>query len=240
MRYVMVVCCVVGCLVMQAFGLDGSFYASGPKSKKAVALTFDDGPGPYTEKILAILKEANVKATFFMDGSQVEIRPKIAAVVLADGHEIGNHLYSHADLYHYKKGDPRELLVKELLKTDGIIAKAINVHSQLLRIPHGFSRQWARDAAKENHYTIINWTFGCDWNKMTSEKLAEAYIKNIHPGAIFLMHDGGKNRQTTAEALPKLIAALKQQGYTIEPVGELLKGYTELSSLKNVNDKKKK
>ena len=81
------------------------FYAGGPKDIQSVALTFDDGPGPNTEKVLAILDKYGVKATFFMEGQLVKIRPELVKLVKDKNHEIGSHLYSHPDFYHYKEND---------------------------------------------------------------------------------------------------------------------------------------
>jgi peptidoglycan/xylan/chitin deacetylase (PgdA/CDA1 family) len=202
----------------------GTFFTDGPKDKKVIALTFDDGPGPYTERILAILKNNNVRATFFMEGDVVEFRQKIAAEVKADGHEIGSHLYSHPNFYAYEKkhADYREKLIQEADKTAQLIEKAIGERPRLLRIPNGFSKQWARDAAREKGYILVNWTFGCDWTKGSGADLAASYVKHLQPGAIYLMHDGGKNRSRTMEILTALIAEAKKQGYQIVTVSELL------------------
>jgi peptidoglycan/xylan/chitin deacetylase (PgdA/CDA1 family) len=89
-------------------------------------------------------------------------------------------------------------------------------------MPYGYVRAWVKEVAKEKGYVLVNWSFGCDWKKMNAEQLAQAYIKNIGPGAIFLMHDGGKGREPTVEALPKIIEEIQKRGYKIVPVGEML------------------
>ncbi|MHB9155860.1 MAG: polysaccharide deacetylase family protein [Endomicrobiales bacterium] len=200
----------------------GLFYSNGPRGKKAVALTFDDGPGTPTREVLAVLKRYQVKATFFMEGSQVDLRPAVAAEVLADGHEIGSHLYSHPDFYHYKKPDAGELLAREMDKSAGAIEKATGKRPYLLRMPHGYAKPWVKETARQKGYVLVNWTFGCDWKKMDSPALARAYVKAIKPGAIFLMHDGGRSRPRTLAALPVLIEELKKQGYEIVTVRKLL------------------
>jgi len=200
----------------------GSFFGEGTHSRKAVSLTFDDGPGPYTERILEVLKRYGIKATFFMEASQVEIRPDKARHVMADGHEIGGHSYSHPDFYHYKKDDKGRFLAKEIDKSNAIFDKVLGKRPAIMRMPYGYVKPWVKQVAKEKGLILINWSFGCDWKKMTKEDLARAYISSIHSGAIFLMHDGGKNRQTTLDALPEIIDALKNRGYEILPAGELL------------------
>ena len=202
----------------------GSFFASGPRDTNEVSLTFDDGPGNFTPKILEVLKKYGVKATFFMEGDQVEIRQKIAKMVVDDGHEVFGHSYSHPDFYHYKKDDYRQLLSQEIDKAGKIIEKITGIRPIAMRMPYGYvKKQWVKDVAKEKGYILINWTFGCDWKKMSGDELAAAYIKNIGPGAIFLMHDGGKGRAPTVEALPKIIEEIQKRGYKIVPAGEMLK-----------------
>ena len=200
----------------------GSFFANGPRNKKELAFTFDDGPGNYTAQVLTVLKKYNVKATFFMEGDQVEIRPKIAKMVFDDGHEVFSHSYSHPNFYFYKKDDYRQQLSKEIDKAEKLIIGVTGKKPYVLRMPYGYVRAWVKEVAKEKGYFLVNWTFGCDWKKMNSDQLAQAYIKNIGSGAIFLMHDGGKFRQPTVDALPKIIEEIQKRGFKIIPVAEML------------------
>ncbi|MCX5778370.1 MAG: polysaccharide deacetylase family protein [Elusimicrobia bacterium] len=215
---VMAVCCSV-CAI--AFGKP-AFYAQGSGDKKIVALSFDDGPGPYTARVLAILKEHAVQATFFMEGQQAQSRPQFVAAVKDGGHEIGNHTYSHINYYAYKKQDKEQVLTREILQAEQAIMRTTGVKPHLLRMPNGYSKGWARELVAQQGYEMVNWSFGCDWKKIPAAELYAVYAKNIHPGAIFLMHDGGKNRQTTVDMLPKLIDEIKRQGYDIVTVGQLL------------------
>lgn len=199
----------------------GSFFSDGP-AKNEIALTFDDGPGPSTEKILDILKRYEIKATFFMEGSQMDIRPAIARKVISEGNEVGSHLYSHPNFYYYKKQDFEKLMSEEIEKTEKTFEKTGFSRTNLIRMPHGYVKPWVKEIAKQKGYVLINWTFGCDWKKMPADELAEVYINKIRPGAIFLMHDGGKNRQALLEALPKIIEEIKKRGYKLVTVSELL------------------
>ena len=200
---------------------DEIFYGSGPKDKKEVCLTFDDGPGGSTEKILETLKKYNVRATFFMEGSQIQIRPKIAREVLESGQEIGSHTYSHPNFWTYIKDDKKQVLIKELDSSEKTMGKVLNLKPSLLRMPYGFVRPWVREVAKERNYKIISWTFGCDWKKLSREELVARYMKNLAPGAIFLLHDGGKKIRMTVEALPGIIEAIQKRGYKIVTVSEM-------------------
>ena len=200
---------------------DGLFFGSGPTDKKEVALTFDDGPGARTEKILEALQHYNVRATFFMEASQIDIRPAIAKKVLEAGEEIGTHTYSHPNFWVYKKDDKADVLRNELEKAEKAMEKVLNLKPELLRMPYGFVRPWVRDVAKEKNYRIISWTFGCDWKKLTKDELVSRYLKHLSPGAIFLMHDGGGRRRQTAEALPEIIEGIQKRGYKIVTISEM-------------------
>lgn len=218
------VCLILGlAAVVPGLSIEpGAFYADGPKNKKAVALTFDDGPGVNTAKVLEILRKYGVKATFFMDGSRVNASPETVKLVQKEGHEIGSHLYSHPDFYHSHKDDYREFWNLEAGKSEKAFQKILQLKPVLLRMPHGYVKPWVREEAKKRGYILINWTCGYDWHKMTAEEMLAGYIKCIKPGAIFLMHDGGKDRRKTVEILPKLIEELRKQGYQIVAVSELL------------------
>ena len=209
------------CILPADCSQDGLFYGSGPTDKKEAALTFDDGPGARTEKILVVLKKYNVRATFFIEASQIDIRPALAKKVLDAGQDIGTHTYSHPNFWVYKKDDKADVLRRELEKAEKTMAKVLNLKPELLRMPYGFVRPWVREVAKEKNYKIISWTFGCDWKKLTREELVSQYLKHLSPGAIFLMHDGGGKNKKTAEALPEIIEGIQKRGYKIVTVGEM-------------------
>lgn len=200
------------------------FYANGPSDKKAIALTFDDGPGAGTEKVLKILDEKEVKATFFMLGSRVDQYTKRAKMVADAGHEIANHTYAHVNFYSYKNEDKISKMEEELLKAEKAILKATGQKTFLVRFPHGYSKQDAKDIAKKNGYYIINWSAGYDWHKVSSREMLESYLKAVKNGAILLMHDGNSGIRLS-EFLGDLIDEIKLQGYEIMPAGELLNLY---------------
>jgi peptidoglycan/xylan/chitin deacetylase (PgdA/CDA1 family)/membrane-bound metal-dependent hydrolase YbcI (DUF457 family) len=200
----------------------GDFVTHGPTSAKRVALSFDDGPGPFTPRVLDILRKNAVHATFFMNGDQVKIRPQFAKRVTEEGHEIGDHTYSHRNFYTYKATDPVVKLKAQMSLSKEVIRKTTGVSPVLCRMPYGYSKAWVRPIAREHGYVLVNWTFGCDWTQRTPEAKRTAYIKHISPGAIFLMHDGGVRREGTLYALEGLIEELKARGYEIVTVGELI------------------
>jgi peptidoglycan/xylan/chitin deacetylase (PgdA/CDA1 family) len=198
------------------------FYANGDGKKKQIALTFDDGPGINTSEILMILKEKNIKATFFISGfSAVGNKEKIKQI-FDSGNELANHTYSHVNFFKYDKDDIEDKMKSEIIKNEKLIYEITGYKTKLLRIPNGFSRPPAKKVAKELGYVLVNWSFGCDWNtKLTQEQMYESYKKNIKAGAIFLMHDKIRSKKLSA-FLPQLIDDIKKDGYELVTVSELL------------------
>ena len=214
--FILLFCCAV------CFAEKKIFYADGPRNSKKIALTFDDGPGAATEKILEILKEKDVKATFFMLGSQAEKKTKLAKEVFEAGHEVQSHMYSHVNFYKYEKEDKYEKMEDDLLKTERIIEKNTGVKPYLVRFPYGYSKDDAKKVASERGYKIINWTFGCDWDrKLTAEEMHRKYAGKIKGGAIFLMHDISYNERLLS-FLGGFIDEVEFRGYELVTVSELL------------------
>ncbi|MBN1822918.1 MAG: polysaccharide deacetylase family protein [Endomicrobiales bacterium] len=200
----------------------GDFFTIGPKDRNKIVLTFDDGPGPYTKKILEVLNEHDLKATFFMDASRVEADPGTAKEVLEAGHEVGNHLYSHINFYQYKKKDIRKRLRGEIEKSEQVFKDELGIKCYAIRMPHGYVRDWVKEIARENGCILVNWTFGCDWKKIEYGEMLAGYRQSVQPGAILLMHDGGWNRKNTVSLLEKVIEYADKEGYEIVTLGELL------------------
>ncbi|OGR52251.1 MAG: hypothetical protein A3I11_05355 [Elusimicrobia bacterium RIFCSPLOWO2_02_FULL_39_32] len=204
----------------------GSFHADGNKNKKAIALTFDDGPGESSLKVLELLDHYQVKATFFMNGDQVELRPELAKEVLKRGHEIGDHTYSHINFYAYEKKfglEKTKLKVKEeIQKSRDLIVQATGKSPELCRMPHGYHRAWMKEIAKEFNICLVNWTFGKDWLKISEDRLSKEYLQNLKPGAILLFHDGGRHREKTLNLLPLIIEEAKKRDFSIITVNQIL------------------
>ncbi|MDR1720957.1 MAG: polysaccharide deacetylase family protein [Endomicrobium sp.] len=197
------------------------FYSYGPGNVKKVALTFDDGPGSATEKVLDILKEKNVKSTFFLLGVRVKSSPRMARAIASAGHEIANHTYGHVNFYSYKGKDKAAKMERELLEGKNIIKKITNTEPLLVRFPYGYLKSDAIKTAEKYGFYVINWTFGCDWEKMTAEEMHDRYRKAVKNGAIFLMHDLDKNSKVLL-FLGDFIDELKKLNYKIVTVSELL------------------
>lgn len=205
----------------------GHFYHTGKTKEKLIALTFDDGPGKFTLPILDFLKEHHIRATFFMLGDQIEEYPDIARQVIAAGHEVGNHTYTHFD-YHLAKNSAPERLEHELAQTEATLKRAAGIQTHVVRMPYGyFNHTWLLPLLKKHGYALVHWSFGEDWMAyrwqdpkaktgkivLTPDVMAEDYIRNAKPGAVFLFHDGGRHRERTLAAVKIVVQTLEAKGY---------------------------
>lgn len=197
-------------------------YWRGSPDGKKVALTFDDGPHPvWTQKVLDILKEHKIKATFFLIGSNVEKYPWVVKRIAEEGHIIGNHTYTHKVVGSYSPTQAK----REIEKTQMCIKNITGKKTYLLRPPYGSYQQGFYQVAKDYNYKIILWSVTvADWKKnLSSNEIAYRVITSTKPGAIILLHDGGGRREATVKALPRIIKALKKEGYKFVTVEEMLK-----------------
>lgn len=192
-----------------------------------VALTFDDGPSSeYTPKILDILKEYNVKATFFVVGKHVKKYPEVAKRILAEGHDIGNHTYTHKDLVPAIK----DTVIKEITKTEETITKVLGIKTNLFRPPRGIYNQSSRKILVDKGYKIILWNVSsCDWLRGSPNMIINRIKRYTKNGSIILFHDSGSlvkreggQRVNTVRSLPLVIEYLQENGYKILPISEML------------------
>lgn len=185
-----------------------------------IALTFDDGPHPrLTNRILQILDQYHVKATFFMIGENVKYYPETARAVIAAGHEVGNHTYSH---HRLSKMD-MDSLEKEVEECEDILEKICQYRPRFFRPPEGALSAYVRNYTEQEHYTVILWSVDTrDWENKDAERIAQYVLDNIHPGDIVLMHDFIGTKSKTPEALEILLPKLLAQGYEPVTVSELL------------------
>lgn len=189
-------------------------------AKKQVALTFDDWGTDYTiTKILDILKEKDVKSTFFLKGIGVENNPNLAKAILEDGHEIGNHTYSHPVITKI----PESQLQEEIIKCHMTLTEAIQQQPKLyFRPPTGEINNKAASAIVATGYRPILYDVSAhDWDsKNSAEDITNFINKNTKKGSIILLHlQEGTN---TIEALPKVIDGIRSRGYSIVDLSELL------------------
>lgn len=202
----------------------GKVYAKAAPSEKAIALTFDDGPNePYTSQILDILNSYGVKATFFAVGKNVEYYPEVAQRIVAEGHVLGNHTYTHKALTEF---DPPDY--SELDKTQKAIYEVTGVKPHLFRPPYGRKTPWELEYVKKKGMLTITWSDSAkDPPQPPSYIIEKRVLQRVRPGTIILLHDGngtkhGADRSQTVAALPNIIESLQARGFTFVTVPELL------------------
>ncbi len=193
--------------------------------KKLVALTFDDGPGKYTEELLDILARNDAKATFFVLGNRAEDNEAILKRMVKDGHEVAGHSYSHPKLTTISKSK----VAKEINNCKKAIEKATGVEMKLLRAPYGAVNNTVKACAKDADLKLINWSVDTnDW-RYSKDELSVAtsqILKNIFSGkyqvtdgGIVLMHD---IHEHSVDSVETVIYYLRQNGYEFVTVSELL------------------
>ncbi|MDD5625660.1 MAG: polysaccharide deacetylase family protein [Patescibacteria group bacterium] len=203
----------------QLFGKVENKIPAQENQQKVVALTFDDGPnGQYTEEILKILKDEDIKATFFLVGDNVATYPNIAKDIADQGHEIGNHSYYHSICLPFEKAKNIE---KEISQTNEIIFQATGEYPTLFRPPHGWRTPIICKSARLEGLRTVEWSdMTTDYFKYAkAESISKNILKNVHSGSIIVLHDGlnldhKANREETIKALPIIIKELKDQGYS--------------------------
>lgn len=204
----------------------------GPKDKNRIAITFDDGPeAKYTEKILDVLKEEKVKATFFVVGKQCFRYPQTVQRIVNEGHQIGNHTFGHANLVvkSSKKID------ESLRKTNRAIIQFTGEYPLVFRPPRGLYNQKVLRIAARMGQKMILWTISSqDWRGAKPKHISKKISKKIKPGDIILFHDGGsvvynkgKDRENTVEALRPIIRMIKSKNLKLVTIDELLEDEEE-------------
>ncbi len=198
----------------------------GKVGEKKIALTFDDGPdSTYTAQILDILKEHNVKASFYITGKNGVLNPDLVERLYKEGHEVGNHTYSHPHL-----GQIHPLLVQLELHSTQRLFQAFTDHTmttfrppyQVESEPQTLDEILAMERGHQYEYTMISKNIETfDWQKPSSEQITNRIMQQLNLGHVVLLHDAGGDRSTTVNALPALIGKLKADGYQFVTAGEL-------------------
>ena len=195
----------------------------GPLDRRAVALTFDDGPSEGTPEILDILARHNVPATFFQCGANVERLPAVARAVGQAGHALGNHSHTHP-LYCFRS--PR-FIQQDLERAQAAIQTHTGIRPAWFRPPFGARWFGLGRAERRLDLTGVMWTaIGYDWN-LKVEAVVERMARRVSNGAILCLHDGRElcarpDIGVTVEAVRRLVPMLLDRGYKFETVSRLL------------------
>ena len=183
---------------------------------KVIALTFDDGPGPYTAHLLDVLDQYGAKATFFLIGSKVSSQANVVRSIHARGHQLGNHSWSHPELPKL----PVDQIAGEIDRTNDAIKQATGVTPAILRPPYGAVNGVVLEQLRLRGMSSILWSVDTrDWADRNSDIVCSRAVAGARPGAIILMHD---IHQTSVGAVPCILSALKQQGYSFVTVQGLI------------------
>jgi len=188
---------------------------NGPRDRDVVALSFDDGPGVYTEAFLDVLRDKHVHATFFEIGQEVAGRAATMRRTLREGHEIGNHTTHHGSYPGYW----------DLAATNALIRSATHFQPCLFRPPGGAVNSAVVAAAGAAGMRTVLWDVDpSDWANPGAGAVYSRVVGATRAGSIVLMHDGGGNRSGTLAALPRIVDTLRRRGYRFATVSELLGG----------------
>jgi len=183
---------------------------------KVIALTFDDGPGPYTAQLLDILDQHGAKATFFLIGSKVSAQADVLRRMHARGHQLGNHSWSHPELPKL----PIDQVAGEIDRTNDAIKQATGIKPTVMRPPYGAVNGVVLEQLRLRGMSSILWSVDTrDWADRNSDIVCSRAVAGAHPGAIILMHD---IHQTSVNAVPCILSSLKQQGYSFVTVQGLI------------------
>jgi peptidoglycan/xylan/chitin deacetylase (PgdA/CDA1 family) len=184
-----------------------------------VALTFDDGPGPYTRAVLAVLRRAGAPATFFEIGRQAASDPSGERAVLRAGMPIGDHSWTHPYLSRLSSIEQH----REIQRTAVKIKRNGAVYPRLFRPPYGAFDAATLSLLRRFRMLMVLWTVDTrDFARPGVQQIISSAVQGARPGAIVLMHDGGGDRSQTVAALPTIIRRLRQRRYTLVSVPRLL------------------
>jgi peptidoglycan/xylan/chitin deacetylase (PgdA/CDA1 family) len=203
---------------LPAQGEHNTYVTSVRVDQPVIAMTFDDGPSAVlTPRLLDILKQRNIKVTFFVLGQLVQEHPEIVQRAVAEGHEIANHSWDHKALNKLGEGG----LQHELADTSAVISKSTGKPVTLMRPPYGATNpRLNRAIEKEYGMKVILWSVDpFDWKRPGPNVVEQRIVAGTKPGAIILSHD---IHPGTIEAMPATLDALLAKGYKFVTVSELL------------------
>ncbi len=199
------------------FQMAGRIVAGADTDAKKIALTFDDGPSEYTDEILAMLDELNVKCTFFLTGEAIESNMEAAKKIAAAGHQIGNHSYSHKRMVFRSE----QWIANEIDRTNALIREAGYEGTICFRPPYGKKLLLLPLALAQRDMTTVTWNIeitDCD----TADEVTHEVTQKAQPGGIILLHIMYSSRELEREAVPGIVRSLREQGYELVTINQLL------------------
>ncbi|WP_282197961.1 polysaccharide deacetylase family protein [Collibacillus ludicampi] len=191
--------------------------------RREVAFTFDDGPDDiWTPRILDVLKQYDVKATFMCVGRRIQQHPQVLLRMIREGHIVGNHTWNHPNLTKITLAEAR----LQIIRTSDEINRIAGVRPRLFRPPYGALNADVIRELITLDYKIIFWNVdSLDWAKLTAPQVAANILAHTRPGSIILQHSAGgvgESLEDTVQAIPYVVETLRQGGYRIVTVPQML------------------
>lgn len=191
--------------------------------RKYMALTFDDGPyPPYTGRLLDVLKEKKIRATFFLVGEQARMHPDLVRRMVDEGHTVGLHAFRHRDFLKLTEEEKE----KDLQQGKEILQSITGKEPVYWRPPHGFRDNSVMKIASAKDLQVVNWSvIPRDWTGIDKQEIYNRVMDKAEDGAIVLLHDGDSplykaSRQATVDAVAPLIDSLREKGYHLVSLEE--------------------
>jgi peptidoglycan/xylan/chitin deacetylase (PgdA/CDA1 family) len=195
------------------------FIARGGTRRREIALTFDDGPGPDTPRVMRVLRRAGAPATFFFVGQQLDYFGSMLRTEMRHGFSIGDHTQNHAPLGLLRAAAQRRQLVTAARRAGRYGVEDL----RFFRPPYGSYNRHTLQVARALGMLMVLWTIDTgDYRRPGVRAIVKVVVSRARPGAIVLMHDGGGPRRQTAQALPIIIRRLRQRGFRLVTVPQLL------------------
>ena len=205
----------------------GKVWSNGNRNCPRIALTFDDGPNePYTSRVLDILEQYKIRATFFVIGRNAERHPDTCRRIVTAGNVIGNHSYHHHKSLCLRRG---KAVARDIELAHQAIYECTGFEPKLFRPPYGFRTPWLMRTAGSLGYMVVTWdNMTGDWKANKSgEEIGHTIVRRAKPGSVIVLHDGrdgrpSYDRSQMLEALPFLIQSLRDRGFDFVTIPELL------------------
>jgi chitooligosaccharide deacetylase len=203
-----------------------TYIGRGRADRREIALTFDDGPGRATSALLTLLREYDVQATFFCVGEKAGCMPDTVRAIARDGHEVGNHGFTHRDL---RALDPETFWMTEVLPARSLLEDMAGTPVTLFRPPFGEISPAQTARLAEEGVTLVGWSIDPrDWDEVEAKdhagRVVHDVLEQVHPGAIVLLHDGDEGeraRPAIVEIVRHVVPALRAMGFSFVTAGRL-------------------